>query len=295
MLLGTVGGLAIVVFGKTLRLMKGGEDAPLRKLMAWADWPLVRYLLLAMALAAMNKIAFLWLKPTLNIHVPFWADPLLADIDKALFLGNDPWRLLTWLNNDLSGFMYHPMWYFTLIGALMIVLAQKPSAEKSAMVLSYFGLWSVVGPMIHILLPAGGPVFYERLGYGDRFALIDGGPETASAADYLWRGFTSGQFEMASGISAMPSLHVTMAVWTMLCIWKFKRSWFLPVAASSFYVIALSVSLGWHYAVDGIVGGACALALYYALLSFFEGANRATSASALGNPTARNGANIMPQ
>lgn len=295
MVLGAAGGLCVIVFVKTLRLMRAGKDNPLRILFEWADWKFVRYMLLAIALAALNKIAFLWLKPTLNIHVAFWADPLLADVDKAIFFGGDPWRLLSWINNDLSGFVYHPVWYFTMIGALMVALAQPASTRKSAMLLSYFGLWSVVGPLIHILLPAGGPIFYERLGYGDRFATINGGPETVAAADFLWRGFTSGQFDTASGISAMPSLHVTMAVWTMMCIWQFRRSWFLPVAASSMYVSALSVSLGWHYALDGIVGGGCALLLYYVLLIVMEWRYRPTAFTKLGNPTAMKGENIIPQ
>jgi hypothetical protein len=270
---GTVGYLCVPVLVKTIKLMLAGQEDPLQKLVAWADWSLVKVILWTMALACMNEIAFLWIKPVLNIYVPFRSDPLLANLDNAVFLGHDPWTLLTWLNTDLSGFIYHPVWYFTMIAALMVLFAQPPSLKKSAMALSYFLLWSIAGPIIHTIFPAGGPIFFERLGYGDRFAEIDGGPSTADAADYLWRGFSSGTFDIASGISAMPSLHVTMAVWTVLCVATFARKWLPLVAATSALVIMLSVSLGWHYAVDGIVGGLCAIGTYKAILRALEGRN----------------------
>ena len=294
-MMGTLGGLGVVLFIKTIKLMRAGEEAPLAKLLAWADGRLTLIVLFSMAIAGLNKIAFLWLKPALNVAIPFTADPFLADLDKAIFFGTDPWSLVKWANNDLSGLIYHPIWYFTLIGALIVLFTHQPSARKSAMALSYFLLWSVVGPVIHTLFPAGGPVFYERLGYGDRFAGIDGGPETASAAAYLWQGFTSGQFDVASGISAMPSLHVTMAVWTMLCVWHFARRWFIPVAISSCYVTILSVSLGWHYAVDGIVGGLCTVVLYKVLLAFFERNTSAIDLASDGRPIAKKGEIMMPQ
>lgn len=265
-MIGTAGYLCVPVFIEALRMMRAGVNRPISKIAAWIDWRLAAYIASAMALAGLNKIAFLWLKPTLNIYVPFSADPLLAAIDNTLFFGNDPWTFLEQINTPWSGFVYHPIWYFTMLAALIVMFAQDSSVQKSAMALSYFLLWSVFGPLVHILLPAGGPIFFERLGYGARFALIDGGPETQQAADYLWYGFVSGKFDVASGISAMPSLHVTMAVWTVICISVFARKWLPLIILSSSYVTLLSVSLGWHYAIDGIVGGVCAVAVYRILL-----------------------------
>ena len=276
-MLGTLAGFGVVVISKTLKMMRAGEERPLLKLREWADWQLVMTVMAAMTLACLNQTAFLWLKPTLNIYVPFTADPLLADIDRALFLNRDPWTLLTWLNNDWTGLIYHFIWYASITGSLMMLLSRPASARKAAMALTYFVCWSVIGPLIHCLLPAGGPIFYQRLGYGDRFAGIDGGIETERVADFLWHGFESGHFEVASGISAMPSLHVTLAVWTVLCVAQFKPRYALLVAFFAIYVFLLSISLGWHYAIDGIVGGTCAVFIYHILRTIFE--NRSPQSS----------------
>jgi membrane-associated phospholipid phosphatase len=68
--------------------------------------------------------------------------------------------------------------------------------------------------------------------------------------------------DFASGISAMPSMHVAMA--TLFAIAGFRRSRLL---GGIFTVYALtiwvaSVHLGWHYALDGVVGAAMMGALW---------------------------------
>ena len=267
---GTIGFLMLPVLVKTLRLMAAGEDSPTKKILEWVDWTLVRRILIAMGIAGLNKIVFIWLKPGLNVHVPFTADPLLASIDNALFLGNDPWIFLQWANNGASEFIYHPVWYALMICALILAASAPPSPKKTAIMLTYFLCWSVVGPVIHCLLPAGGPIFYEALGYGDRFAANLGTEEANYTRDYLWRGFSDGQFLAASGISAMPSLHVTIATWTVLCVHQFRPKWTPYVAVMCGYIVILSVSLGWHYVVDGIVGGSVAALLFYGLRSALD-------------------------
>ncbi len=74
-------------------------------------------------LAGLNMIAFLLAKPLLNYYVPFGADPLLADIDSALFFG-DPARFLTWLNTTPLALFYHRGWFALLIAALLLTLWQ---------------------------------------------------------------------------------------------------------------------------------------------------------------------------
>ena len=239
------------------------------------DWLLAHYpnpgrLLLFMFIAGANMVAFLWIKPVLNIAIPFTADPLLADLDYALFLGNDPWTLIGWVNFEHANQLYHPIWFVLMIIALMILFAAPSSAKKSAMALSYFLLWSIIGPLVHYLLPAGGPVFFERLGYGQRFVELDGGERTAMVSDMLWHFYSTGQFQPTAGISAMPSMHVTMSMWTVLCFIYFKPRWAALVGIVSFYIALLSVALGWHYAVDGIAGAILACATFLLCVKLFE-------------------------
>ena len=253
-------------------MMLAGVERPLARIGQFfvRDWPRAAFLTFAVFLAGLNMTTFMWVKPLLNYLVPFWADQLLADADKAIFLGHDPWTLLTWLNNTPAAIFYHRGWFALMILTLLAVLSARPSPEKSALMLTYFLLWSVVGPLVHTLLPAAGPVFFAELGYGDRFAGLQAVPETMEVADYLWRIYSGEGFGPGSGISAMPSLHIATTAWMIVAVHVFARRWLVPMAVAGLLTFLLSISLGWHYAVDGLVGGAAALLGYRALLSFYS-------------------------
>lgn len=262
----------IAIFASYVWLRANGADNPIHEINQFLrrERPKVLFMAFVMFVAGINMIAFMWMKPLLNYLVPFWADPLLADIDHALFLGHDPWTYLAWLNTPIAGFIYHPVWCILMIFALLMAAWARPSAEKSAILLSYFACWCVVGPVIHMLMPAAGPIFYDRMGYGNRFEGLDGGPETKMVGDYLWAIYATKSFGAGSGISAMPSLHVTIACWTVLAFHHFARRW-RPIAIGGYAIILLlSVSLGWHYAIDGIVGTIAAVAVYASCLGLFR-------------------------
>ena len=72
----------------------------------------------------------------------------------------------------------------------------------------------------------------------------------------------AGSMDFASGISAMPSMHVAMA--SLFAIGGFQRSRALGVVFSVYAVMIwiASVHLGWHYALDGVVGTVMMVALW---------------------------------
>lgn len=233
------------------------------------DWRTLAFWTACVVLAGINMTTFMWTKPLLNYLVPFWADPMLADLDRLLFLGHDPWSLLTWLNSTPMAIFYHRGWFAMMILTLIAVLSARPSPEKSAAMLTYFVLWSAVGPLIHALLPAAGPVFYEPMGYGARFAELQNVSETREMATYLWTIYAGEGFGPGSGISAMPSLHIATTAWMLIAVRNFAPRLFAPMAAAGFLIFLLSIALGWHYALDGIVGGAAALLCYRLLHSYY--------------------------
>ena len=207
-------------------------------------------------------ITFMWVKPLLNYLVAFRADPLLASVDHLIF-GTDPWRLLGFLNITPLAILYHRGWFALMIMTLLMLLMQPSSVRKSATMLTYFLLWSVFGPVVHVLCPAAGPVFYSALGYGNSFSGLVTVQETNEAARYLWRFYSDQSFGPGAGISAMPSLHIATTVWMVVAVWQFARRWTLPMAAVGGLIFLLSISLGWHYAIDGIVGGAGTIAIWW--------------------------------
>lgn len=253
--------------GPLFRMMRGGVERPIARIAEYVrgDWRRIAFIFASMLIAGVNMIAFMAVKPLLNYVVPFWADPLLANADRILFLGTDPWRFLTWMNSSATSIFYHRGWFALMILALLLVLVQPPSRERSAMLTTYFLLWSVAGPLVHCLLPAAGPVFFDELGYGGRFTGLAPPEETRQAASYLWAQYSIRGFGGGAGISAMPSLHIATTAWIVMAVWVFARRWTAPIAGSAVLIFLLSISLSWHYAVDGIAGALLTVAIYAAL------------------------------
>lgn len=230
----------------------------------------IQRLALFIFVAGLNMTTFMWTKPLLNQLVPFRADPVLANIDRALFLGTDPWRLLTFLNTDATALFYHRIWFALILLTLLVVFFAPRSPQRSAAMLTYFLLWSVVGPLIHIMIPAAGPIFYAHLGYGDRFSGLQHASETRELADYLWTLYSTRGFGAGAGISAMPSLHIATTVWMLVCTRQFAPRLVVPMTLCAILIFFLSIALGWHYAADGIVGAAATLGCYRLSRRIFE-------------------------
>lgn len=253
-------------------MLAAGIKDPLAYLVnrARTHWRELAMAAVGMTVAGLNMCAFMWSKPLLNHYVEFRADPALAALDRMLFLGIDPWRLFDWLNSGALAIFYHRGWFAMMIVTLLLVLTRPPSPQKSAVMLTYFLLWSVAGPVIHLAVPAAGPIFYQRLGYGDAFAGIAPVEEITQVADYLWQVYQGSRFGPASGISAMPSLHIATSAWMMIAVVVFARRWAPVMAALTALIFVLSISFGWHYASDGIVGGVAAVLLHRLCLWFYR-------------------------
>ncbi|WP_265535883.1 phosphatase PAP2 family protein, partial [Sphingomicrobium astaxanthinifaciens] len=194
-------------------------------------------------MAGLGMSAYNGVKMTINER-GMWADRLLADLDALLFFG-DPWPYVSWLHFPDWHFVYHWAW------GLFICFALFKAREDVRAISGWFILWGLVAPVVQFLVPAAGPVFYDDLGLGDRFAAI---PEPVYA-DYLWALYTSQGTAVGGGISAMPSMHIAAVTWAAIML----RHW--TAWAFAFAILVLSVVTGWHYAVDGLVGGALAWAV----------------------------------
>ena len=261
----------IVAAGSVLRMMRSGAEHPIAECIQFLRQNVkpLAFIAIGMVLTGLNMIAFMWAKPLLNYLVPFWADPYLASVDRQLF-GTEPWHLLASLNLTPLAYFYHRGWFALMILVLLKVLMSPTSAQKSAILLTYFLLWSIFGPLVHCLLPAAGPVFYARLGYGNAFSGLIMEPETRKLADYLWRTYSDQTFGAGAGISAMPSLHIATTGWMIIATKQFAPRWMLPMSVAGLLIFLLSISLGWHYAADGIFGVIGAYVIWRATLAIFN-------------------------
>jgi len=228
-----------------------------------------------MMLAGIDMLFFMWIKPEVTAVAPFWADELFANIDHAIFR-TDPWRLFDGMDLTFHAWAYSFFWAVAIMATLVWLFAQRPSFKRSASLLSYFALWSIFGPIGQFLFSSAGPIFYQRVGLGDRFADLSGNIPTITEklSDYLWNFHTAGELGVGAGISAMPSLHIATVAWITLAF-RGQRSRLAPLTALfAIYIWALSVALGWHYAIDGIVGAAGAVAIHWACTAYLRGRGR---------------------
>jgi hypothetical protein len=206
-----------------------------------------------------------WAKSMIPQVGGYWADPLLANADHFIF-GQDPWHLFR--IGDLGPLFakVYVSWFPITFGTMGLLAFSK--RDHSVVLTAYLAILIFCGTIGQYLLPSVGPIFYERLGLGTRFAQLvaTNDPTYAPFADYLWKHYQLGGADLGTGISAMPSLHVTLAVWTVFAAYSLWRPLVIPAIIYALAEWATSIASGWHYALDGMVGAALAGTIYALLL-----------------------------
>ena len=200
-----------------------------------------------------------WLKAAMPFSVGFRSDAFLANLDAAIF-GTDPWRLLQWLPAGIFDQAYITWAWSTILLMLILPLLPQTVVRNRALV-TYFLVVSSCS-LGQYLLPSAGPIFYERIGLGERFADLPVQPWVQVTSDYLWTNYLSRGELVGAGISAFPSLHVAGAAWVAIVVSNYLNP--LKWLAWAYFTLLMfgSVLLGWHYAIDGIAGTLIALAAW---------------------------------
>lgn len=250
-------GITIFAVSKFVRYAAQREPRPARRLLA--EFSRCYGFVIGTMLVAVQMAILTWTKIMLPLTSPFWADPLLADVDHAVFRA-DPWRiaeaLFGWAAPMIDG--AYVTWVLVKFVTLATVLAAAESRKKTQALIAYFSIMACTA-LGQYLLSSGGPVFYARLGFGDRFDALPIEPWVKVTTSYLWTDYLRAGGDIGTGISAMPSLHVAIALWFALVMRAY-----LPRAAMIGYlyfalILVGSVLLGWHYAADGIAAIAITL------------------------------------
>jgi PAP2 superfamily len=270
-------GAALIIVAKLGLYAVQREESPARRLLSELEY--IWSFIIAVLLSALQISVLTWTKVMLPIASPFWADPLLASLDHALFR-SDPWRLANLLFGWAAPFIdrAYISWAPVKFGTFLVLAFAPQSMRKSRAFIAYFVMMGAVA-IGQYFLSSAGPVFYEQLGLGQRFSQMPIEPWVATARTYLWQDHLKAGGDIGGGISAMPSLHVAAALWIAL-VW---RSYNRAAGAIGFVYFALilvgSVLLGWHYAFDGIAAVSITTVAWFA-------AARLTSARALQSSSA---------
>lgn len=207
--------------------------------------------------------AFTTLKFSIPSIVPFYADPMLANLDETLH-GAAPWRLAHAVSPDWMpaaiGFLYARFWFIQWLGMLALVAFWGDRTQRARYLWSFALTVGIVGTLLATLLSSVGPILYDQFYEGRRFSgLLDAlnaskdGGIVVGYADYLLESYRAATPRFATGISAMPSMHVAVAVLNALFLARLNRwagvyGWLFAAA-----ILFGSVWTGWHHAVDGYV------------------------------------------
>ncbi len=269
-----LGGLLWLLYGHRPR---AGQVAasPVAVIVRWmqARWARDRFvsLLWPPLLFATLMPAFNAFKQMILPAAGFRFDPLFADMDRWLFLGNDPWRITHGLFGSpnatfLIDKAYHG-WFVPMALGLMIC-AWLPNASfrlRTQYLLSYIMMWIGVGSVLAFLLPSAGPCFYENfVGPSPGFqALMErlaadqaalGSPISAlTFQSGLLSVFGGDTLIIGGGISAMPSVHNGLAALFAFAAFRINRKLGWAMTGYAGLIWLGSVHLGWHYAIDGLL------------------------------------------
>lgn len=234
-------------------------------------WPIALFLVL---LPSFNAF-----KQRILPHAGFRYDAELAQLDRTLF-GADPGVLLhrligsPWTTSFFDA-LYHSWFVPTTLGLCLVGLCASTRLRAQYM-LSYVGVWLILGALAAYLMPAAGPAFYAVLvgpdgaapfiAVHDQLAMAGQTRFLTSLGNqaYLLENLGAPKLVIGGGISAIPSVHNGMAV--LFALMSFRFHWTLGVATSlfAFLIWIASVYLNWHYAVDGLAGAAGAILIWYA-------------------------------
>lgn len=216
-------------------------------------------------------------KSTIPAISPFAWDEILIRLDRAIFAGVDPYVVTSAIFGNAYGITCLNFVYNLWLAIFIISMIWAPWIGDHTLRLRYMLTalltWFIGGNVMALYFSSAGPCFVHLLNGDQTFVplmdmLKDIDAETGTvwalfAQNVLWASYSVEEGAI-SGISAMPSMHVAVSVIIACVAWQFGgvRRW-LGVAFAA-CIFTGSIQLGWHYASDGIIGGALALLFWKA-------------------------------
>ena len=227
--------------------------------------------------SSLTFLAFITMKTFIPEFIPFYADTLFMEIDKFLHFGKLP-------TDWLAPLLEHPpiirrldffykLWYFIMFGFWgWAAWGASDDGWRRQFILSFMLCWFVGGAILATLLSSVGPCFYGLFVEGvNPYADYMKGLHSIHTSeeliavktqDFLAELHFVNNSELRVGISAMPSLHNTLAVLFAITGYKIHKNLGHILAIYAVLIFIGSVVLGWHYAIDGYAGLIVAVAMW---------------------------------
>jgi hypothetical protein len=203
-------------------------------------------------------------------------DSQLADIDKALFFGNDPATLLHQglgtgaAAHVMSAFYVAFIVFLPLSLGLALVFAER--IKVSLLYATALSINWVLGAASYFLIPALGPVYYDKTNFS---ALPR--TEVTHLQEMLMSDRVGFLADPANGtlqaVAAFASLHIAISFTALLATYMVGAGSRVKQVLWAWLAITFTatVYLGWHYVLDDLAGlaiGAASLLLAVKLTGF---------------------------
>lgn len=252
----------------------------------------VRFALLGLGAWYLTYASFRNLKsfvPFVNRHL--W-DGFLEDVDRLLWLGHDPARVLhdvlgTGVAAHLLSFVY-VAWIVFVPASLVVALVWSRDARAGAWYVTAIAVDWVLGAATYFAVPTLGPVYARpEMFEGLPRTQVTGLQETMMAErhEVLVNPFTT---QAVQTIAAFASLHVGICVTMALMAELLRLHRALRVFLWVFLLLTViaTVYLGWHFFVDALGGVVLGTAAVWIAAKGTGNAFRRRSDPAVAEPAA---------
>lgn len=198
---------------------------------------------------------------------PFVRDHQFIMWEALLHGGRQPWQWLQpvlgypWITFVIN--VVYNLWFFVMfLVVFWQLLDLRDESRRRTFLLAFVLIWAVNGSLLAVFFSSAGPCFLDRLFPGepnpfrDLMAYLNAANQSLPiwaipTQDALWALYEKNELGIGAGISAMPSMHVSVA-WLIFLLVRKEVAWMRWLGrAFVVFILIGSVHLGWHYAVDG--------------------------------------------
>lgn len=155
-------------------------------------------------------------------------------------------------------FVYGPVW-LTCYLALVVYFSftTRDIAHRRHVLLAFLLIWIINGIVLSALFMSGGPAFYGAITHDTsryanlvKYLSFDSTLFSAQLEQHkLWALHAAGSSNIGAGISAFPSLHVSMIFLCCFAASKVNRLFTYAAMCIAVVIVSGAVHLGWHYAI----------------------------------------------